>query len=120
MENKTAIQFPRYIDKPKMIGIFEIDEVMVGAGAFFTIFFLGFATSAEPVIIMPLGLLIMIVTSYTIKKYKVNYPDNFLFHLAYRKGYIHPVFNDTRLNKRFDIKNGAKILPTGYVVYFYE
>lgn len=118
--NNTVIPFPRYIDKPKMVGIFEIDEVLLGLGTFMLVFFVGFFTGTQSAIIMPLALVSLLVTAYIMQKYKTLYPDNFLFHLMYKKGFFHPVFNDMRLKKRYDIKNGAKIIPTGYVKYFYE
>ena len=120
MNNETVIPFPRYIDRPKMIGIFEIDEVLVGLSSFMIVFLVGFFTGAQSAIVMPLGLVFLFATSFMVKKYKKNYADNFLFHLIYKKGFYHPVLSDARLNKRLDIKNGSKIIPTGYAKYFYE
>lgn len=106
-DNDFRPPIPRYIDREKMLGSFEISEVIIGMLGFFIIFFMGFFFSIDTVIIMPLGLVVTVVIAVSIRKIKRKFPDGFLLHYFYRKGYWKPIRSD-----------GVKVLPTGYIKYF--
>ena len=107
---------PRYLDTQKMIVIFEMDEFFVGTGAFMAVFFAGFATGTSTVFTMPLGLVLLIISGLVVKKIKSKYPNGFLVHFLYRRGFKDPVGSAGL--RREDIRRGNKIMPTGYVTYF--
>ena len=106
-DNDYYPPIPRYIDREKMLGSFEISEVIVGLIGFFIIFFAGFVLSIGTVIVMPLGLVVTIAIAISVRKIKKKFPDGFLIHYFYRKGYWKPERSD-----------GIKVLPTGYIKYF--
>jgi type IV conjugative transfer system protein TraL len=119
--HKQKTLFPRYLDRPKMIGVFEIDEAFVGMGIFMVIFFFGFFFMLDAGLTMGIGFIAMFSTAYGVKKFKKSFPDNFIYHLVYKLGYFHPVTDNQKLKlTREDIKNGSKILPTGYIKHFFE
>jgi len=96
---------PRYIDREKMIGTFEISEVILGLIGFFVVFFIGFILSIDTAISMPLGLVVTILIAVFVKKIKDRFPNGFLYHYLYRKGFWKP--------------EGSKgVIPTGYIKYF--
>lgn len=108
---------PRFIDRPKMVGIFEVDEIAVGGIVFLIIFFAGFALGITTALAMPLGLLLMLISAKLVSSFKKNYPDGAIRQVLYRKGYYDPVVD--RINKqRKDILRGNKVYPTGYLNYF--
>jgi len=88
--------FPRYIDKPRLVGIVEIDE-------FFLFFGIAFA-SMVTALALPEGhtgsfilgsMFLGISAAYGLRKLKNNRADGYAIHLFYKKGIIHPSDNKT-------------------------
>lgn len=119
VNDALKVPFPRYVDRPKMIGIFEIDEATIGlVPMVFTILF-GFINEYESSIMLILGFVLWIITGMIVHKFKKNNPNGFMHHYAYRIGYYHPILSNSKIKlKRKDIKKGAKIIPTGIVRTF--
>lgn len=119
MDQGVRIAFPRYIDKPKMIGIFEMDEAMLGLVPLVVIMLIGFIKSYDSTIIMIIGFLLWFITGLVIHKFKENNPNGYMYHFFYRQGIYHPVMSNVKLQvMRKDIKDGSKIVPTGIVRVF--
>lgn len=112
--------FPRYIDKPRMIGMFEIDEFFM---AFGTMIFVLFASLAIPnlssVITMVLGMAISIAAAYGYRKFKKNKPEGFVVHYLYVKGIIHPLDYKTALIKYPYLKKHRPV-PYGFTKVLYN
>jgi len=112
--------FPRYIDKPRMIGMFEIDEFFM---AFGTMIFVLFASLAIPnlnsTITMVLGMAISIAVAYGYRKFKKNKPEGFVVHYFYRKGIFHPLDNKAALVKYPYLKKHRPV-PYGFTKVLYN
>lgn len=119
MDEAIKVPFPRFIDRPKMIGIFEIDEASIGFIPMIIIVMIGFINSYESSIMLILGFVAWIITGILIHKFKENNPNGYIYHYFYRAGLYHPVMSNIKIQQtRKDIKNGAKIIPTGIVRTF--
>ena len=111
------IPFPRYIDRTKMVGMFEIDE-------FFFIFFtliaaiiIGFVIGMNVAAAMASGLFGGFFIAGGMRTIKRKYAEGFLFHMAYRKGLYHPVKDDKAMIVKHPevVKKKLKLVPSGYV-----
>ena len=112
--------FPRFIDKPRLIGIFEIDEFMLGFGVIALII-------ASSLVFPKLGSLVVMITAissgltagYFYKKFKKNRPDGYTAHMLYRKGIYHP-----QDNKVYEIKfpylKKHRTVPYGFTKELYN
>jgi len=119
MNDALKVPFPRYVDRPKMIGIFEIDEAMIGLIPMVIIVLIGFLKGYESSIVLIIGFLLWIGTGFLVHKFKKNNPNGFMYHYIYRIGLYHPIMSNAKIKlKRKDIRDGAKIIPTGIVKIF--
>lgn len=119
VNDSIKVPFPRYVDRPKMIGIFEIDEATIGLVPMVITVLFGFVNEYESSIMLILGFVLWIITGLLVHKFKKNNPNGFMFHYAYRVGYYHPILSNQKLKlNRKDIRDGAKIIPTGIVRTF--
>ena len=113
--------FPRYIDKPRLIGIFEMDE-------FFLAFFLMAAILAISLAFPNIKSLYVMVTaiaagigSATIyKKFKNNRPDGFTMQRAYRSGIFSPTDDKKALLKYKYLRRLKRMIPYGFTKVFYN
>ena len=113
--------FPRYIDKPRLIGIFEMDE-------FFLAFFLMAAILAISLAFPSIKSLYVMVTaiasgigSATIyKKFKNNRPDGFTMQKAYRAGLFSPRDDKKALLKYKYLRKLDRVIPYGFTKIFYN
>ncbi len=120
MVNKAReVPFPKFVDRPKMIGIFEMDEAMVGLIPMVSVVLIGFVKNYESSIVLILGLVLWVLTGFLVHKFKKNNPNGFMYHYIYRVGLYHPILSNPKLAiLRKDIRKGAKIIPTGIVKIF--
>lgn len=119
MDDPIQVPFPRYIDRPKMIGIFEIDEAAVGLIPMVLTALYGFIKGYESSIMLALGFVLWIATGIIVHKFKANNPNGFVFHWFYRMGIYHPIMSNAKIRlRRKDVRGGAKIIPTGIVRTF--
>lgn len=119
MDEAIKVPFPRFIDRPKMIGIFEMDEAMIGIIPMILTILVGFIQGYESSIMLALGFVLWIISGILIHKFKENNPNGYIYHYFYRSGLYHPVYSNIKLQQfRKDIKEGAKIVPTGIVRTF--
>jgi len=106
--------FPRFIDRPRLIGAFEMDEFML---TFFTIMGmigLSFLTPNLSSLVVMLGSIFTgIIVGISYKKYKRNKPDGYTIHKLYAKGIFHP-----QDNKIYEVSHPYlkkyRIVPFGF------
>lgn len=107
--------FPRFIDRPRLIGIFEIDE-------FFLAFFLMTAILALSLIFPSIGsLTVMLVAvifgvgvAVLYSKFKKNRPDGFTLQRLYRAGMYSPSDDKKALLLRPYLRKMGNTVPYGF------
>jgi len=112
--------FPRFIDRPRLIGIFEIDEFMLGFGIIAGIITasLAFPTVGSlPVMLTAIGS--GGGTGYAYKKFKQNRPNGYTPHFFYRKGIYHPQDNKAAILK-YPYLNKNRTVPFGFTKELYN
>ena len=106
--------FPRYIDRPRLIGIFEIDEFMVVFGIIFGVIFGSLAVpSLSSGVIMPIAIIGGMVGGFFYKKFKKNRPNGYTMQLLYKKGIWHPEESPTKLVSHPYLKDN-RCVPYGF------
>lgn len=114
---KFRAPFPKYIDKTRMVGPFEIDEatfIVVSVGFSLII---GFALAINVAIALGAGILIGLGIAVAIKALKKNFAEGYIYHLMYKKGLRHPLHSDptVRVQHPNYIKKKIKIMPNGFI-----
>ncbi|HIP33405.1 MAG TPA: type IV conjugative transfer system protein TraL [Bacteroidia bacterium] len=90
--------FPRYIDRPRLIGIFEVDEFMVVFGFIFVVIFGSLALpDLASGVVMPVSIIGGLVSGVIYKRFKRGRPNGYTMQLLYKKGIIHPEESPTKL-----------------------
>lgn len=122
MNNKDYKEgfFPRFVDRPRLIGMFEIDE----AGATFAIVVVLIAASlATPSIgsleVILAGLFLGGSFGYFYKKFKKNRANGYTFHKLYKIGAFHPTDNKMVM-KKYPYLKKEKAIPYGFTKEFYN
>jgi hypothetical protein len=86
--------FPRFIDRPRLIGIFEIDEFFLSFGIIFIIITASLAfPNIGSLIVMLVSVTAGISAGVAYKKFKRNRPNGYTAHLLYKMGAYHPLDN---------------------------
>ncbi len=114
---KFRAPFPKYIDKTRMVGPFEIDEaafIIVSVGASLVI---GFALGINVALALGGGIIGGLMMAVGIKAIKRNFAEGYIYHLMYKKGLRHPMYDNpsVRLKHPSYIKNQIKIIPNGFI-----
>jgi hypothetical protein len=107
--------FPRFIDRPRLIGIFEIDE-------FFLAFFLMTLILASSLMFPDLGSLTVMLLSISIgvssaviySKFKKNRPDGFTLQKMYRAGIYSPGDDKKALITKPYLRKMGHVVPYGF------
>lgn len=106
--------FPRYIDRPRLIGVFEMDEFLVVFGTIFILIFSSLAAPKLDSVIVMVGAIIAGLTSGMMyKKFKNNRPNGYTLQLLYKKGIWHPEGNPKKLISHPYLKNNHCV-PFGF------
>ena len=106
--------FPRYIDRPRLIGVFEMDEFLVVFGTIFILIFSSLAAPQLDSVIVMVGAIVAGLTSgMTYKKFKNNRPNGYTMQLLYKKGIWHPESSPSRFLNHPYLKNN-KCVPFGF------
>lgn len=115
--SNIRVPFPKYIDRIRMIGMFELDEFFMVIAGVAVMLIVGFGLALNVALSMGIGLILGGVVAATLRTIKRSYAEGFLFHLAYRKGLFHPVTDDkTMLAKHPEVaKKGLRLMPKGYI-----
>lgn len=112
--------FPRFIDRPRLIGVFEMDEFILGFGIIFGIIALSLAfPKVGSLIVMLTAIGSGIGAGVAYKKFKRNRPNGYTAHLLYKKGIYHPQDNKTSILKYPYLKK-TKTVPHGFTKELYN
>lgn len=121
MHPDETVIFPRFIDKPRMIGMFEMDEFFL---AFGTMTFILFASLTFPnvnsTITMLVGFAAALGVAYGYKKFKKNKPDGFILHYFYRKGITHPLDINKTIFLKYPYLKKHRVVPYGFTKILYN
>lgn len=120
MSKPIEVPFPRFIDRPRMVGIFEIDEAALTLFTMVSSVLYGFFTQQSTVIVMPTGLIVGVFLAMALHKFKANNPNGYTMHLLYKKGIYHPVIDNKKILRKDIKKHNLKIIPTGIVKVFFN
>jgi len=106
--------FPRFIDKPRLIGVFEMDEFMLVFGIVAGVIAASLATpQLSSLQVMTAALSLGIGSGIFYKKFKNSKPDGFTAHYFYRKGIYHPQDNKA-LELKYPYLKKIRIVPYGF------
>lgn len=113
--------FPRFIDRPRLIGIFEIDE-------FFLAFFIMVTILASSLAFPQIESLTVMVTAITTgvgsavfySKFKKNRPDGFTLQKLYRAGVYSPGDDKKALILNPHLRNMGNVVPYGFTKELYN
>ena len=107
--------FPRYIDRPRLIGIFEFDEFILSFITMTAILTLSLALPQ----LSSLQVMIIAIASgggvgAVYKKMKKNMPDGYLIQKLYRLGIYSPGDDKKAYIKYPYLKKIKKVVPYGF------
>jgi hypothetical protein len=123
MDNQEALKegfFPRFIDRPRLIGVFEIDE-------FFLAFTVIALTIASSLVFPKIGSLPIMLTAiflgggsgYLYKKFKKHQSNGYTMHLMYKIGLYYPLDSKVITKKNRYLKEN-RVIPFGFTKEFYN
>jgi len=109
--------FPKFIDKIKMIGPFEIDEFAFIVAGVAVMLIAGFMFTINVALAIVLGLFLGLFIALIIKGVKVKFSEGYIYHLLYIKGIRHPMHdNPTARVKHIEYyRKNLKAIPLGFV-----
>jgi len=106
--------FPKYLDRPRLIGVFEIDEFIIIFGVIFVVIALSLATpSLGSGTVMPVAFFSGISLGLAYRKFKKNRPNGYTMQILYKVGLFHPEDNVAKLVSHPYLKN-LKCVPFGF------
>jgi hypothetical protein len=113
--------FPRFIDRPRLIGIFEIDE-------FFLAFFVMVTILASSLAFPDLGSLTVMVgaivfgigSAVVYSKFKKNRPDGYTIQKLYRAGIYSPGDDKKALLLNPYLRRMGPVIPYGFTKELYN
>jgi hypothetical protein len=113
--------FPRFIDRPRLIGVFEIDE-------FFLAFFIMTAILATSLAFPSIGSLTVMLTAIGVgggsaviySKFKKGRPDGFTLQKAYRAGLYSPGDDPKAYVLKPYLRHMGPVVPYGFSKELYS
>jgi len=121
MEEDYSNVFPRSIDKPRLIGIFEMDEFFLSFGTMTTVLVVSLATpSINSLVIMITAIVLGLSSGILYKKFKENRPNGYSLQKLYRSGLFSP--NDDKKGKlKYKyLRRLKQVVPFGFTRVFYN
>jgi len=120
MENEINV-FPRFIDRPRLIGIFEMDE-------FFIVFGLIAATLVVSLVMPSIDSLYVMIGALTLglsagmgyKKFKEGRPTGYTMQKLYRSGLFSPNDDKKGLLLYSYLRKIGRVIPYGFTRVFYN
>ena len=114
-------QFPRFVDKPRLIGIFEMDEFFILFGTIGTVFALSLAfPMANSMFVMLFAIFSSVIIAYSYKKFKGSASDGYTFQKLYKMGVISPDDNFKDKIKYSYLRKIGRVIPYGFTKVFYQ
>ena len=112
--------FPRFVDRPRLIGMFEIDEAGLTFGIIVALITgsLAFPSIGSLEIILS-GIFLGGSAGYFYKKFKKNRPNGYTWHQFYKIGAYHPTDNKIAAAEYPYLKE-HKGVPYGFTKEFYN
>ena len=110
------VNFPQYIDRAKMVFIFELDMGIVGVLSVITVLWI-FSKFLSMLIAIPLSFYIAYKTIkfYEIAKYEMS--PGFIRHVIYRVGLYKPK-KDFKKYPELKFRDNEDFYPSGYISRF--
>jgi len=106
--------FPRYIDRPRLIGVFEIDEFLLAFGIIFVIIFGSLALpNLSSLVVMVTAISSGITAGVSYKRFKLKRPNGYTLQVLYKKGIWHPESSPSKLINHPYLKDN-KCVPFGF------
>jgi len=113
--------FPRFIDRPRLIGIFEIDEFFLAFGLMASILACSLAMPSIGSLTVMVTAIVVGVGSATIySKFKRNRPDGFTIQKAYRAGLYSPGDDKKALILNPYLRKMGPVIPYGFTKELYS
>ena len=113
--------FPRFIDKPRMIGMFEIDEFFMAFGTMIFILFVSLAfPNVNSTVTMLVGFGVALGVAYGYRKFKKDKPEGFIIHFFYRKGILHPLDVNKAIFFKYPYLKNNRVVPYGFTKVLYN
>lgn len=112
--------FPRFIDRPRLLGVFEIDEAALTFGIIVVLIAGSLAVpSVGSLEVILTGVFLGGAAGYFYKKFKKNRANGYTWHQLYKIGAYHPTDNKIAVNSYPYLKN-EKAVPYGFITEFYN
>lgn len=119
-ENLRKGFFPRFIDRPRLIGIFEFDEFVIVFGIICLVIASSLAfPKLGSLSAMLIGMFLGGGAGYLYKKFKKNNPNGYMAHFFYRIGAYHPMDNKMAIQK-YKYLNRIRPIPYGFTKEFFN
>jgi len=121
MEEDYNNVFPRFIDKPRLIGIFEMDEFFLSFGIMTATIVVSFAFPAvDSLIVMIIALSLGLGFAVMYKKFKENRPNGYTMQKLYRLGIFSPTDDKKGVLKYKYLKKLGRVIPYGFTRVFFN
>jgi len=118
---KEENNFPRYIDKPRLIGIFEIDEFFLAFGLMAAILASSLALpQLDSMYVMLIAISTGIGSAVGYKKFKKGRPDGYTMQKFYRKGLFSPYDDKKGQLIHKHLSKIGRVIPYGFTRVFYN
>jgi len=121
MEEEYSNVFPRSIDKPRLIGIFEMDEFFLSFGFMTAVLVISLATpSVNSLVVMITALVLGLGSGVMYKKFKENRPNGYSLQKLYRSGIFSPNDDKKGQLKYKYLRKITRVVPYGFTRIFYN
>jgi len=113
--------FPRFIDRPRLIGVFEIDEFFIAFGLMASILAVSLAfpdIGSLTVMISAIATGLSAAVAY--RKFKRGRPDGYTIQKAYRSGLFSPGDDKKAYLTHTHLMRMTRIIPYGFTKEFYN
>lgn len=112
--------FPRYIDRPRLIGVFEMDEFFLAFILMTLILALSIAfPNFKSLYVMILSITTGVSSAVLYKKFKKGRPDGYTKQSLYRSGLFSPE-DDKKAIFFYPYLKRIRVIPYGFVTIFYN
>ena len=114
MQDEDLDFFPKYLDKPKLIGIFDMDEFMLIFLSVVIILTLSLATTINSIVSILGGLGFGFFNLFVYRKIKKKTANGFASHFLYLKGISNPQIVPKHIKMTKPYYKDVKLAPYGF------
>lgn len=120
-QEHTMAFFPRFIDRPRLVGIFEIDEFFIAFGLMASILGISLAfPNIESLYVMVTAITVGVGSAVGFRKFKRGRPDGYTIQKAYRSGLFSPGDDKKAYISYPYLSRITRIIPFGFTKEFYS